>query len=170
MTRLAIIVAVAENGVIGKDNTLPWKLSEDMQHFKRITMGKPVVMGRKTYESIGKPLPGRANIVISRNPQFHAAGVEVARSVDEALVVAGEIAVRDGAEEVMVIGGAEIYAAAIPVADKLYITEVHARVDGDAVLCDIDWQFWREASREHRVAKPPNPYEYSFVCYERAQR
>ncbi len=170
MTRLAIIVAVAENGVIGKDNTMPWKLSEDMQHFKRITMGKPVVMGRKTYESIGTPLPGRANIVISRNPQFHAAGVEVVRSVDEALVVAGEIAERDGAEEVMVIGGAEIYAAAIPVADTLYITEVHARVDGDAVLCDIDWQFWREASREHRVATPPNPYEYSFVCYERAPR
>ena len=168
MTLLAIIVAVAENGVIGKDNAMPWKLSEDLQHFKRTTMGKPIVMGRKTYESIGKPLPGRTNIVITRNAGFHAKGIEVTRSLDEALAMAKEIAARDGVDEIVVIGGAEIYAAAIPVADRLYITEVHASVEGDAVLGAIDWSFWREIDREHHRAKPPNPYDYSFVCYERA--
>ncbi len=130
-------------------------------------MGKPVVMGRKTYESIGKPLPGRTNIVISRNPGYRAEGVEVVPSLDAALTLAREIAMRDGAEEVMVMGGAEIYAQALPVADRLYITEVHASVEGDAELCDIEWRCWREISRDHRVAEPPNPYDYSFVCYDR---
>ena len=170
MTDVAIIVAVADNGVIGNDNALPWKLPEDMRHFKRTTMGKPVVMGRKTYESIGRPLPGRANIVISRNPDFAAEGVAVARSLEEALALAGDAAERDAAEEIMVMGGAEIYAAAIPRADRLYITEVHACVEGDAVLCNIDWRFWRETIREKRFAEPPNPYDYSFVCYERVQK
>lgn len=169
MTRVAIIVAVADNGVIGKGDALPWKLSEDMQYFKRMTMGKPIVMGRKTFESIGKPLPGRTNIVISRNASFHAEGVEVARSLDEALAMAEVVAVRDGVEEVVVIGGAQIYAAAIPAADTLYITEVHAGVEGDAVLCDIEWKFWRETARDYRAAKPPNTYDYSFVCYERVR-
>ena len=167
MTNVAIIVAVADNGVIGRDNALPWKLPEDMQHFKRITMGKPIVMGRKTYESIGKPLPGRTNIVISRNAAYRAEGVEVVCSLDAALALAKEVAERDGAGEVMVMGGAEIYAAALPVADRLYITEVHASVEGDAVLCDIEWDLWREITREYRAAEPPNTYDYSFVCYER---
>ena len=114
MTHLAIIVAVADNGVIGKGDALPWKLSEDMQYFKRVTMGKPIVMGRKTYESIGKPLPGRTNIVISRNAAFSAEGVEIAHSLDEALAVANRVAVRDGAQEILVIGGAQIYSATIP--------------------------------------------------------
>ena len=167
MTCLSIIVAVAENGVIGKDNAMPWQLPEDMQHFKRVTMGKPIVMGRKTYESIGRPLPGRTNIVISRNLAFHAEGVEVMHSLEDALTLAKELAGREGAEEVMVMGGAQIYAAAIPMADRMYITEVHASVDGDAVLCDIDWSVWRETSRDNRDAQPPNPYNYSFVCYDR---
>jgi dihydrofolate reductase len=167
VTRVAIIVAVADNGVIGRNNTLPWKLSEDMQHFKRITMGKPIVMGRKTYESIGKPLPGRTNIVISRNAAYRAEGVAVVSSLDAALALAKETAERDDVEEVMVMGGAEIYAATIPVAERLYITEVHASVEGDAVLCDIEWDLWREITRENRVAQPPNTYDYSFVCYER---
>ncbi|MCB1704178.1 MAG: dihydrofolate reductase [Halioglobus sp.] len=167
MTRVAIIVAVADNGVIGKDNALPWKIPEDMQHFKRITLGKPVVMGRKTYESIGRPLPGRTNVVISRDPQFQAGGVEVARSLEQALALAGAIAERDGVEEIMVMGGAQIYRETLPVADTLYITEIHASVDGDACLCDIEWPLWREISREHRAAQPPNPYDYSFVCYQR---
>lgn len=167
MTDLAIIVAVAENGVIGRENALPWRLSEDMKHFKRITMGKPVVMGRKTYESIGKPLPGRENIVVSRNRAFHAAGVHLVSTLDEALALAGEIARRDGVNEVMVMGGAQIYALAMPVADRLYITEVHASVAGDAVLPAIEWASWREVSRERRAALPPNPYDYSFVCFER---
>lgn len=167
MTRLAIIVAVADNGVIGNGGALPWKLPEDMQHFKRVTMGKPIVMGRKTYESIGKPLPGRTNIVVSRNAAFSAEGVKIAHSLEEALAMAKTVALRDDAEEVMVIGGAQIYAAAIPVADTLYITEVHASVEGDAVLCDIEWQLWRETARDYRAAKPPNTYDYSFVSYER---
>lgn len=170
MTDLAIIVAVAENGVIGNNNSLPWKLPEDLQNFKRITMGKPVVMGRKTYESIGKPLPGRTNIVITRNVSFHAEGVQVVHSIDDALAMASEIAAHAGVGEVMVMGGADIYAATIPRADRLYITEVHASVEGDAVLPTIDWTCWREVCREQRVAQSPNPYDYSFVCYERIQR
>lgn len=170
MTDLAIIVAVAENRVIGNNNTLPWKLPEDLQNFKRITMGKPVVMGRKTYESIGRPLPGRTNIVITRNVSFHAEGVQVVHSIDDALAMASEIAARAGVGEVMVMGGADVYAATIPRADRLYITEVHASVEGDAVLPTIDWTCWREVSREHRVAQFPNPFDYSFVSYERIQR
>jgi dihydrofolate reductase len=170
VTDLAIIVAVAENGVIGNNNSLPWKLPEDLQNFKRITMGKPVVMGRKTYESIGKPLPGRTNIVITRNVSFHAEGVQVVHSIDDALAMASEIAAHAGVGEVMVMGGADIYAATIPRADRLYITEVHASVEGDAVLPTIDWTCWREVCREQRVAQSPNPYDYSFVCYERIQR
>ena len=169
MTHLAIIVAVADNGAIGKGDALPWKLSEDMQYFKRVTMGKPIVMGRKTYESIGKPLPGRTNIVISRNAAFSAEGVEIAHSLDEALAVANRVAVRDGAQEILVIGGAQIYSATIPSADTLYITEVHANVEGDTVLCDIEWKFWRETARDYRAAKPPDTCDYSFVCYERVR-
>jgi dihydrofolate reductase len=131
-------------------------------------MGKPIVMGRKTYESIGRPLPGRTNIVISRNASFGAEGVTVVSSLDEALALAHSIAERDDIEEVLVIGGAQIYAATIPRADRLYITEVHAKVAGDAFLCPIDWANWREVTRERRVAKDPNPFDYSFVCYDRA--
>lgn len=160
-------MAVAENGVIGNDNTLPWKLPEDLRNFKRITMGKPVVMGRKTYESIGKPLPGRTNIVVTRNASFRAEGVHVVHSLDDALAMAREIAARAGVEEVMVMGGAEIYAVTIPRADRLYITEVHASVAGDAVLPTIDWTRWQEVRREHRIAQSPYPYDYSFTCYER---
>jgi dihydrofolate reductase len=167
MIRLAIIVAAAENGVIGRNNALPWSLPEDLRYFKRVTMGKPIVMGRKTYEAIGKPLPGRTNIVITRNPGFAAEGVRVVSSLEEALELAGHIALIDGAEELVVIGGAEIYQAAIPEADRLYITEVHASVEGDAMLPEIDWAQWLEVSREYHAALPPNQYDCSFVCYNR---
>ena len=167
MGRLAIIVAAAENGVIGRDNALPWHLTEDLRYFKRMTMGKPIIMGRKTYESIGKPLPGRANIVITRNRAFKAEGVQVTGSLDEALSLSADVALIDGAEEVLVIGGAEIYRAAIPRADRLYVTEVHASVEGDALLPEIDWNQWRELSRERHLAAGSNPYDYSFVVYER---
>ena len=168
MIRLAVIVAAAENGVIGRNNGLPWHLPQDLRYFKRVTMGKPIVMGRKTFESIGRPLPGRANIVITRNPDFTAEGVRVVASLDEALRLAGDIALIDGAQELVVIGGAEIYKASIPRADRLYITEVHATVQGDAFLPDIDWVHWREVGREHHAASDANPYDYSFVVYERA--
>lgn len=166
MTILSIIVAFAENGVIGKGNALPWRLPEDMRHFKRVTMGKPIVMGRLTFESIGKPLPGRTNIVISRNASFQAEGVELAMNVDEALALAQRKAGTGG--EVVVIGGAQIYAATLPFADVLYATEVHASVEGDAVLPPIDWKQWREVSRERHAAQPPQHHAFSFVRYERA--
>ena len=167
MIPLAVIVAAAENGVIGRNNALPWHLSEDLRYFKRVTMGKPIVMGRKTYESIGRPLPGRSNIVISRSPDFEAEGIRVVASLDEALSLATDIAEIDGAEELVVIGGGEIYAAAIPRADRLYLTEVHAAIDGDAFLPAIDWTGWREVARTRHAAAGPNPYDYSFVVFER---
>ncbi len=170
MIRLAVIVAAAENGVIGRNNALPWHLPQDLRYFKRVTMGKPIVMGRKTFESIGRPLPGRTNIVITRNPDFTAEGVRVVASLDEALRLAGDIARIDGAQELVVIGGVEIYKASIPRADRLYITEVHASVKGDAFLPEIDWEHWREVGREHHGASDANPYEYSFVVYNRAGR
>lgn len=168
MIRLAIIVAAAENGVIGRDNALPWKLPEDMRHFRRVTMGKPIIMGRKTFESIGQALPGRTNIVITHNPAFRAEGAKMASSLEEALQLAEHTASVDGVEEVVVIGGSEIYRVALPLADRLYITEVHASVEGDAVLPPVEWGEWRELSREHHAAQASNPYDYSFVCYERA--
>ena len=167
MIKLSVIVAVAENGVVGKNNALPWYLPADLQYFKRTTLGKPIVMGRKTFESIGRPLPGRTNIVISTNPDYAAEGITVVSSLEGALSVAEDIALIDGAEELMVIGGATIYAAAIPMADRLYVTEVHARVEGDAHLGDIDWRRWREDSREFHQAVDPNPYDFSFVVYNR---
>ncbi len=166
--RLALIVAAAENGVIGRDNKLPWHLPEDLGYFKRVTMGKPIVMGRKTYESIGRPLPGRTNIVITRNPEWQAEGVRALPDLEAALALAEEIALIDGAEELMVIGGAEIYAAALPLADRIYLTRVHADVSGDAWLPDIDWSQWRELARERHGAGEGNPYDYSFLVYGRA--
>jgi dihydrofolate reductase len=165
--RLAIIVAAAENGVIGKDNGLPWHLPKDMAYFKAVTMGKPIVMGRKTFESIGKPLPGRENIVISRREAFQAEGVSVVSSLDQALVLAADIARKEGVEESVVIGGGEIYRAAIPRADRLYITEVHANVEGDVMLPEIDWAQWQETSRERQSALDEGDYDYSFVRYDR---
>jgi dihydrofolate reductase len=166
--QLAVIVAAAENGVIGRNNTLPWHLPGDLRYFKQVTMGKPIVMGRKTFDSIGRPLPGRTNIVITRNPDFRAEGVRVAASLDEALRLAADIALTDGAPELVVIGGVEIYRASIPRADRLYITEVHASVEGDAFLPRIDWAHWREIGRERHSASDANPYDYSFVVYQRA--
>lgn len=167
--KLSLIVAAAENGVIGRDNKLPWHLPEDLKYFKRVTMGKPIVMGRKTFESIGRPLPGRTNIVITRNPDWQAEGVRALPTVEAALELAEEIALIDGAEELMVIGGAEIYRAALPLADRLYLTEVHAQVSGDALLPDIDWSCWRELGRERHAASDSNPYDYSFVVFDRVE-
>lgn len=167
MVTLSVIVAAARNGVIGRNNALPWHLPEDLRYFKQVTLGKPIVMGRKTYESIGRTLPGRTNIVITRDSSWNAEGVKVVHSLDEALGLAEDIAVIDGKGELMVIGGAEIYAAAILSADRLYLTEVHADVEGDATLPDIDWSHWHEVSREHFSASGDNPYAYSFVVYER---
>ncbi len=168
MVWVSVIVAAAENGVIGRGNALPWHLPEDLRYFRRVTMGKPLVMGRRTFESIGRPLPGRTNIVISRNPRFRAEGTRVVASLDDALQLARDIALADGVDELLVIGGAEIYAQAIPRADRLYLTLVHAAVEGDALLPPIDWREWRETGRERHRGSGDNPHDYSFLVYERA--
>ena len=167
MTDLALIAAVAANGVIGRGNALPWHLPGDLAYFKRATMGKPIIMGRLTYDSIGRPLPGRTNIVISRSADFAPPGVRAVASLDEALALAADVALIDGSSEAVVIGGAQIYAAALPRVQRLYLTEVHAEVEGDVYFPDIDWTHWRELSRERHSAEPPNPFDYSFVVYER---
>lgn len=164
---IAMIVAMSENRVIGRDNQLPWHLPNDLKYFRATTMGKPVIMGRKTFESIGRPLPGRANIVVTRNPGWSADGVQVASDPEAALELAQDIALVDGVDEVMVIGGAELYTALLARADRLYITRVHAPVEGDAVFPPFEKMGWEEVSREDFRAESPNPYDYSFVVYQR---
>ncbi|WP_226642143.1 dihydrofolate reductase [Microbulbifer variabilis] len=165
-TPIALIAAVARNGAIGRDNELPWRLSGDLQFFKRTTMGKPVVMGRKTFESIGRPLPGRANIVITRNPDWQSEGVEVVSTLEAALELADKHALEAGASELMVIGGAQIYCLAMPHAARLYVTEVDVEVAGDAFFPEVD-DSWVEVARECYPASDKNEYNYALVRYDR---
>jgi len=167
MLTLSIVVAVAENGVIGKDNQLPWHLPEDLKYFKRTTMGHPIVMGRKTFESIGRPLPGRTNIVVTRQEQWQADGVEVAHSLDDALAIANKVGANDGVEQAMLIGGAELYKQGLAACKHLYLTEVQAAVDGDAFFPELDRSEWREVRRESHLASDNNPHAYAFVLFER---
>ena len=159
---IALIAAVATNGVIGRDGALPWRIPADLKHFKALTLGKPVIMGRKTYVSIGRPLPGRQNIVLTRDAGFRAEGVTVARNLDAALAAAN----RDAAE-VMVIGGAAVYAAALPHARRLYLTLVRASVAGDVRFPDFDRADWVEVSHERRRQDQPVPLDFSFLMLER---
>ena len=161
--RVSLIVAMAENRVIGNAGELPWRLPADLAYFKRVTMGKPVLMGRKTWEAIGRPLPGRKNIVVTRNPAFAAEGAVVVHSLDAALDLVGSA---PGAEEVMVIGGEEIYRLALPRADRIYLTEVDLAPAGDARFPDLDPSEWQEASREDHAANGDAP-AHSFVVLER---
>jgi dihydrofolate reductase len=165
--RLALVVAVAENGVIGRGNALPWRLPTDLQHFRRLTLGKPVVMGRNTFESIGRPLPGRSNIVISRRPDYAADGVQVVPDLDRALALAEDIALIDGVDELLVIGGEQVYRAALPRAQRLYLTQVHAEVDGDTFFPLPDPAEWIERSRERHPAGGSDSHAFSFVCLDR---
>jgi dihydrofolate reductase len=165
--KLTMIWAMSRNRTIGRNNALPWHLPEDMKYFKRVTMGKPIIMGRKTWESIGRPLPGRSNIVITRDPSYTAEGVKIVRTLEEAISLAESIALIDGAEEAVVIGGAQIYALALPLADRLYMTQVHAEVEGDAFFPQFDLTQWNELGREDFSAAGPNPYDYSFVVLDR---
>ena len=165
--RISLIVALSENHVIGRNNKLPWYLPNDLKYFKQVTMGLPIVMGRKTFESIGKPLPGRTNIVVTRNTEWAADGVRAAHSLEEAFELAESIAEIDGREELMIIGGDQIYQSALPLVDRMYLTEVHAHVDGDAYFPKFDPADWREVGREDFEAVEPNPYDYSFVVYDR---
>lgn len=160
---VALIVAMAENGVIGRDGGLPWRLSGDLRYFKSVTMGKPIIMGRKTFESIGRPLPGRPNLVVSRNPDFSAEGVEVFGTL-EAAVARAETLVED---DVMVIGGAGLYSAALAIAGRIYLTEVHAAVDGDVTFPAFDRSGWAETSRERHPAGEKDEFDHSFVVLER---
>lgn len=168
--QIALIVAMARNRVIGKDNAMPWHLPEDLKYFKRHTLGKPVIMGRNTFESIGRPLPQRSNIVVSRNPGYRIDGATVVATLDAALALAAEqlrAVSPDEDGEVMVIGGAQIYAQTLPGAQRLYLTEVQAEPEGDAFFPDFERQAWREVSREDHAACGSNSYPYSFVILER---
>ncbi|ROR98844.1 dihydrofolate reductase [Sinobacterium caligoides] len=166
--KLSLIVAMADNGVIGRNNKLPWHLPNDLKYFRSVTMGKPIVMGRKTFESIGKALPGRTNIVVSRNPDFSAEGIRVVDSLFAALTLAESIAVIDGSDELMLIGGAQLYRESLAQADCLYLTKVHSDViEGDAFFPPIDWQQWSEGEVTHHEADDNNPYAYSFCVYTR---
>jgi dihydrofolate reductase len=158
---LSLVVAVAENDVIGRDNALPWHLPADLKHFKVITMGKPIVMGRKTYDSIGRPLPGRLNIVISRNRALRIPGVEVVGSFDEALARAGD------APEVAVIGGAELFRSALPLARRIYFTRVHGSVEGETKFPQLDPKQWREVERIHHSADERHAYAMTFSTLDR---
>jgi len=157
---ISMIAAMANDRVIGKDNQMPWHLPADFVWFKRCTMGKPVVMGRKTYESIGRPLPGRQNIVISRDTSLNIDGVDVVSSIDEAIDKAGDV------EEVMIIGGGSIYEACLPKANRLYVTYIDAQLEGDTQF--PDWgNGWKEISQESYSADEKNAYDMTFAVLER---
>ncbi|WP_181702504.1 dihydrofolate reductase [Chthonobacter albigriseus] len=165
--RIAIIVAIADNGVIGADGDMPWKVSADLKRFRRLTMGKPVVMGRKTLQSIGKPLDGRDNIVLTRDPNFAAEGILIARDLASALELARGIAVGRGVDEVLVIGGGILYAEALPLADRLYVTHIAASPAGDTRFPAIDPAVWRPVDEEPLPRGPKDTADARAVTYER---
>jgi dihydrofolate reductase len=164
---IVLIVAVAENGVIGAGGAIPWRLKSDMQRLKAMTMGKPIVMGRKTFESIGRPLPGRTNIVVTRDAAFRAAGAVVTTSFADAKAIATGDALRRFATEIAIIGGAEIYAQWMGSADRLEITEVHARPDGDTRFAAIAASEWEEVARVRNPAGPDDSADFSYVTFRR---
>ena len=159
--RRSLVVAVAANGVIGRDNQLPWKLPEDMAYVKKVTMGHPVVMGRRTWESIGKPLPGRENIVVTRNPAFQAPGCRVVHTLAEAWEAAA------GAEEVSVIGGTTLFEETLPIADRIHLTEVQADVPGDTYFPVFDRRRWRETEIARHPADARHEYPFRIVVLDR---
>lgn len=157
--RLNVIVAMARNRVIGVRNTLPWRLSEDLKHFKALTMGHHIIMGRKTYESIGKPLPGRTTVIVTRDPGYRVEGCLTAHSIDAAVAACGDD------PEVFFVGGAELYAQVLPRVDRLYITEIQAEYEGDAWFPTYDASQWKETARERRTS--PEGLAFDFVTYQR---
>lgn len=158
---VTLIAAVAKNGVIGAGNSLPWRLPQDLKRFKSLTLGHPIIMGRKTWDSLGRPLPGRTNIVVSRSPNWHAAGARPARSLAEALAAAAESAT----EEIFIIGGADIYRQALPLAQRLQLTEIDRDFSGDVHFPTVDPVQWRESARE--VHRAESEFDYAFVTYDR---
>lgn len=161
--KISMIAAMAHDRVIGKDNQMPWHLPADLAHFKRVTLGKPVLMGRKTFESIGRPLPGRRNLVISRNPGYQAEGIEVVDSVEVALA----LLVSSAVEELMVIGGGHLYAEMLPSADRLYLTQIDLAVEGDTRFPAFDDGQWQRIDCESHPADEKNPHPYSFETWQR---
>lgn len=157
---ISLLVAMDQNRTIGKDNDLPWYLPADLKYFKKVTMGHPIVMGRKTYESIGKPLPGRENIIITRDHAYVVAGAKVVHTIQDAIDLAGN-------EEVFVIGGAEIFKQILADSDRLYITEIEHEFDGDTYFPEINKNEWMVVSKEKGIKDEKNPYDYNFVVYEK---
>lgn len=164
--KISLVVAMARNRVIGRNNELPWYLPEDLKYFKSVTMGKPIIMGRKTWASIGRPLPGRTNIVVTSRTDWRPEGVLVAHSLADAVQLSQQIAQRDGVEEAMVVGGGEIYRQALPLANRIYLTEVGAEVEGDAYFPVVDLLSWREVKRQTGIG---GDYPYAFVIFERVK-
>ena len=158
--RLAIVAALSRNGVIGRGNRLPWHLPDDLRHFKRLTLGRPIVMGRRTFESLPGLLPDRTHVVLTRDPAYVAEGAVVVHSLGEAIAATG-------ADEVLVVGGAELYAQALPLASRLYLTRVDAEVEGDAHFPPVDWRQWREVAREEHGADTRHAHPFAFVTLER---
>ena len=166
---IVFVVAIAENGVIGAHGAIPWRVKSDMQRFKALTIGKPVVMGRKTFISLRRPLSGRTNIVITRDAAFRAAGAVVTASSADARAIALGDALRRSVDEIAVIGGAEIYAQWMECADRLEVTEVHAKPDGDTYF-ELDRAQWEEVARERHPAGPDDSADFSYVTYRRRSR
>lgn len=167
MPIISLIVARTRNGVIGRNNTMPWHLPEDLRYFKRVTLGKPVIMGRNTWESLGKPLPGRDNIVITRNSSYSAEGAHIANTLNDAINLATSLASEKNSDEIMIIGGAQIYREALPLVQRAYITEIDADIDGDAFFPPLEGK-WHEISRESHAPCEKNPHPYSFTVFARA--
>ncbi|MEQ1713797.1 MAG: dihydrofolate reductase [Hyphomicrobium sp.] len=164
---LSLIVAVADNGVIGRAGRLPWRMPSDLKTFRRLTLGKPIVMGRKTFQSIGKALDGRDNIVVTRDPSFVAAGVSTVDSLTDALTLARGLARTKGVDEVMVIGGAEVFTAALPRADRIYWTEIHGSPAGDVTFARPPAEGWREVSREAIARGEKDEFAATLTIFER---
>ena len=167
MTILSMIVATADNNIIGKDNDMPWHLPADLAYFKKVTLGKPIIMGRKTFESIGRPLPGRRNIVISRDESYQAEGIDSVTSVEQALSLVDGSDGSEGAEEIMVIGGGAIYAHCLPKADRLYITHIKAAIDGDTQFPNYDDGSWKKTASDVRDSDEKNVHQLDFCVYEK---
>ena len=161
--RISIIVAMAQNRTIGINNTLPWRCPEDLRHFKTLTMGHHMIMGRKTFDSIGKPLPGRTTVVVTRNPELKIDGCIVTHSLDEAIAACA------GDDEIFIVGGAELYAQALPLAETIYLTEIQQEVTGDAHFPAFHLTEWRETAREMRLQETPSPLQYHFVTYQHSK-
>jgi dihydrofolate reductase len=164
---IVVIAAIADNGVIGDDNRLIWRLRTDLRHFKALTLGRPVLMGRKTFESIGKPLPGRETVVLTRDPAFRPEGVHVAHSLEQALALGREIGAGSEADSVTVAGGAEIYRQALPLADRLELTLVHTQPKGDALFPDWDHAAFVETRRESHPHGPADEHPFTFATFRR---